>query len=292
VSTTSTGSSSRRSPVPARPDEIAAALRALGVRPDRGLGQSFLCDPFIADAEAALVGTAPGEPVLEIGGGLGALTEALLRRGIGPLTVLERDRRLAAHLRRTFGEEAKVLEGDARTFPVPGRFRAVVGNLPYSTATPILLRLFEARVPRVVAMVQSEVADRLCAGPGSKAFGRLTFAAVLYGTVEPFQPVGPGSFFPSPKVGSRIIVFTGRPGALPVRSVQVFERVVRMLFSSRRKQLGNLLPRLTDEPDALAEAAGWPDDWARRRPEELDVASFFRLADALAARSGRTQGPG
>ena len=121
------------------------------------------------------------------GGGLGVLTEALRRRGIGPLTVLERDRRLARHLRRAFGPEVTVVEGDARTFPVPGNYAAVVGNLPYSVATPILLRLFEARVPRVVAMVQSEVADRLCASPGSKAFGRLTLGAALYGVVEPFQ---------------------------------------------------------------------------------------------------------
>jgi 16S rRNA (adenine1518-N6/adenine1519-N6)-dimethyltransferase len=282
VSTTSTGSSSHRRPVPTRPEAIAESLAALGVRPDRGLGQSFLADPFVADAEAALVGTSPGEPVLEFGGGLGILTEALVRRGTRPLTVVERDPRLAAHLRRTFGGEVTVVEADARTYAVPGPFRAVAGNLPYSAATPILLRLFEARVPRVVAMVQSEVADRLHAGPGSRSFGRLSLAAALYGTVELYQPVPASSFVPAPRVASRVLLFTARPGPLPVLSVPAFERVVRTLFSSRRKQLGNLLPRLASNPVALAERAGLPPGWARQRPEQLSVEAFYRLADALA----------
>ena len=291
MSTTSTGSLSPRRPAPSAPAEILARLDALGLRPDRGLGQSFLADPFLADAEAALVATGPGEPVLEIGGGLGVLTEALLRRGIGPLTVLERDRRLCRHLRETFGTQVRVVEGDARTFPVAGSYAAVVGNLPYSVATPILLRLAEARIPRVVAMIQLEVADRLCASPGSKSFGRLTLGVALYGLVEPFQRVGPSAFVPPPKVGSRIVVFTARPGVLPVRSVETFDRLVRTLFSARRKQLGNLLPRLTEEPGDLAARAGLPDDWRRRRPEQLSLETFFRLSDALTEMEESRSGP-
>ncbi|HEV2166301.1 MAG TPA: 16S rRNA (adenine(1518)-N(6)/adenine(1519)-N(6))-dimethyltransferase RsmA [Thermoplasmata archaeon] len=292
--TTSTGSSSRReTPIPrapTRPEEILQKLKSLGVRPDRRVGQSFLSDPFVADAEAALVGTKPAGPVLEVGGGLGVLTEALLRRDIGPLTVVEPDPRLAGHLRRTFGDRIEVVEGDALTAPIPD-VRAAIGNLPYSVATPILLRLFRARVPKVVAMVQREVADRLTASYGSRDFGRLTILARLFGSVEPFQVVPPTAFVPEPAVESQVVVFHARSGDPPVRSFETLETVLHKLFSSRRKQLGNLLPRLSSDAERLAEEAGWPPEWPTRRPEDLPPEAFFGLADALAARGGAPDRP-
>jgi 16S rRNA (adenine1518-N6/adenine1519-N6)-dimethyltransferase len=291
VSRTSTGSSSRRSgrsaadfTVPERPEEVRAALRALGVRPSRARGQSFLADPFVADAEAALARTNPPTAVVEIGGGLGILTAALLRRGVGPLTVVERDPRLAAHLRATFGDKISVEEVDARERSIdPGV--AVVGNLPYSVATPLLLGWFAARVPRVTFLIQREVAERLAAGPGSRAYGRLSIVARLYGEVELFRTVPPTSFEPAPAVESRLAVHVARTGPLPVPSVPDFEVAVRELFRSRRKQLGNLLPRLAGSDggaERLAERAEWPSDWARRRPEELPPEAYFRLAGARA----------
>ena len=296
MSMTSTGSSSRRSAtdagsfpsVPERPEEVRAALEALGVRPSKERGQSFLTDPFVADAEAALVELPPGHPVVEIGGGLGALTAALLRRGIGPLTVLERDPRLARFLSETFGDRVTVVKGDALAVPLPPA-EVVVGNLPYSVATPILLRLFAARVPRTVFLVQREVAERLAAGPGSKTYGRLSIVARLYGTVELFRTVGPEAFTPRPEVESRIGVHVARTGPLPVPSVPGFEEILRRLFSSRRKQLSNLLPRVVRgdrSVDQLARAAGWPSDWAHRRPEELAPEAYFALATALADPDG------
>jgi 16S rRNA (adenine1518-N6/adenine1519-N6)-dimethyltransferase len=292
VSTTSTTSSSRRNgarsnefPVPERPADIRRTLDALGVRPSRARGQSFLTDPFVADAEAALLEVAPGRPVVEVGGGLGILTAALLRRGVEPLTVIERDPRLATYLRSTFGSRIRVLEGDALTLDLP-LADGVAGNLPYSVATPILARLFERRTPRVVFLVQREVAERLAAGPGSKQYGRLSLLAALYGRVELFRTVPAAAFAPVPEVESRIGVHTTRSGELPVRSVARFEEVVRVLFSSRRKQLGNLLPRLalvSRDPERLAGAAGWPNDWASRRPEELPPEAFFALANAIEA---------
>jgi len=293
VSRTSTVSSSPRDPaardglVPPVPEtgaEVRATLEALGVRPSREWGQSFLTDPFVADAEAALVELGPGHPVVEIGGGLGVLTAALLRRDIGPLTVIERDRRLARFLASTFGERIRLVTGDALEVPLPPA-EAVVGNLPYSVATPILLRLFAARVPRVVFLVQREVAERLAAGPGSKTYGRLSIVAQLYGTVELFRTVGPDAFTPRPEVASRIAVHVTRPGPLPVPSVPVFEEVLRQLFSSRRKQLANLLPRVVPERAAMDEAArraGWPADWPHRRPEDLPPEAYFALATGLA----------
>ncbi|MCI4357729.1 MAG: 16S rRNA (adenine(1518)-N(6)/adenine(1519)-N(6))-dimethyltransferase RsmA [Thermoplasmata archaeon] len=271
--------------MPTRPAEILQKLKALGVRPDRRLGQSFLADPFVADSEAALVGTKPPGPVLEVGGGLGILTEALLRRGIAPLTVLERDRRLAEHLRRTFGERITVVEGDALTEAIP-EVRAAVGNLPYSVATPILVRMFAARIPRVVSMVQREVADRLTASYGSRSYGRLTIIARLFGSIEPFQVVPPAAFVPEPAVASQIVAFTARSGPLPVDSFELLEKVLHALFSSRRKQLGNLLLRLASDTERLAEEAGWPPEWPTRRPEDLPPEAFYGLANALGARSG------
>ena len=294
MSKTSIGSSSLREPpsthenatvpiVPHRPAEIRRVLETLGIAPTKRLGQSFLIDPFVADAEAALVGGTGQLTVVEIGGGLGILTEALLRRGIRPLTVVERDHRLANFLRHTFGSRITVLEGDALVLPLPP-MRCAVGNLPFSIATPVLLRFFRLPVPRVVALVQSEVADRLVASPGSRDYGRLSIFARLYGSVEGFARVPGTSFVPEPAVEGRIILFERRTGALPVRSVGVLEGVVRTLFSARRKQLGNLLPRLTSRPgeaEDLADSAGWPEDWKKRRPEDLPPEAYFRLADLL-----------
>jgi len=290
---TSTASSSRRSgaagavpPVPERPDEVRAALESLGIAPSKAWGQSFLTNPFIADAEAALVEVPPGRPVVEIGGGLGVLTAALVRRGLRPLTVVERDPRLAGFLRTSFGDRVEVVEGDALAVDLPPA-ECIVGNLPYSVATPILLRLFERRVPRIVFLVQREVAERLAAGPGSKEYGRLSIVARLYGTVELFRTVPANAFTPHPKVESRLAVHVARSDPLPVPSVPRFERAVRVLFASRRKQLGNLLPRLAPSraaADALAENAGWPADWRRLRPEDLPPESYFSLARALDAR--------
>ena len=287
MSTTSTGSLSPRSAVPASPlppvpdsaEEVRRVLAALGLRPAKRWGQSFLVDPFVADAEAALVDLAPGRPVLEIGGGLGILTAALLRRGVRPLTVLERDPRLAEFLRTTFGRRVRVITADARTVGLPPA-DCVVGNLPYSVATPILRRLFEARVPRIVFLVQREVAERIAAGPGSKQYGRLSIWARYYGTVELFRTVAPDAFAPRPEVEGRLAVHVARPGPLPVPPGSL-ERIVSTVFSARRKQLGNLLPRLfasREEADRHARAAGWPPDWPRRRPEELAPELYFALA--------------
>ncbi|MGP8073622.1 MAG: 16S rRNA (adenine(1518)-N(6)/adenine(1519)-N(6))-dimethyltransferase RsmA [Thermoplasmata archaeon] len=298
MSRTSTASSSPRKrdglavpgAIPERPGEVQAALAALGIVPSKVLGQSFLVDPFVADAEAALADDPAGRPVVEIGGGLGILTAALVRRGIADLTVIERDRRLAHHLRSAFGSRITVREADALDLEVPAD-AVVVGNLPFSSATPILLRLFARRVPRVVALVQKEVAARLAAGPGSRTYGRLSIAARLYGEVELFQEVPESSFYPPPAVRGQIFVHTTRDGALPVPSVERFEAVVRTLFSSRRKQLGNLLPQVAGghaEAEALAREADWPPDWARRRPEELPPEAFFRLASVM---SGAAKGP-
>jgi len=268
---------------------VRSTLERLSIRPSRGLGQSFLTDPFVADAEAALVDLPAGRPVVEIGGGLGQLTAALLRRRLGPLTVIERDARLARFLRRTFADRITVVEGDALEVAWP-KAEAAVGNLPYSAATPILLRLFALRVPRVVFLVQDEVARRLAAGPGSKEYGRLSIIASLYGSVELFRNVPPTAFSPVPEVSSRLGVHLAREGPLPVPSVPAFEELVRILFSSRRKQLKNLLPRVVPSPVTAAEwtrVAGWPESWPSLRPESLPPEAYFALARTIGTASSK-----
>ncbi len=298
--TTSTGSSSRgeraaeaADAVPGTPSEVDAALRRLGVRPSRSYGQSFLVDRFAADALAALADGPAGAPVYEIGGGLGLVTRALLERGRRPLTVVERDRRLADHLARTFGAEVRVVRADATTFDFPPE-ATVVGSLPFATGTTIVLELLRRRVRRIAVMLQREVAERFAANPGGRTYGRPSILARLYGEPELWREVPSTSFYPRPKVDGRLLAHTARAGALPVRSVPTLEDAVRRLFASRRKQLGNLLPGLAspERPAArLAAAAGWPVGWEHARPEQLEPAAYFRLADVLseedAARSGR-----
>jgi 16S rRNA (adenine1518-N6/adenine1519-N6)-dimethyltransferase len=292
VSTTSTGSlspGSGRRPsyaVPDRPKAVDEELRRLGVRPSRGLGQSFLVDRFVADALAALAETGSGRPVVEVGGGLGIVTRALLDRGVRDLTVVERDPRLAQHLSRTFREGVTVRRVDARTFDFPSG-ATVVGSLPYASATAIVLDLLRRRVPRIAVLLQKEVAERFAAGPGSRAYGRPSILARLYGEPELLREVGPEAFYPVPQVTSRLWAHTAREGALPVPSVARLEEVVRRLFGSRRKQLGNLLPQLSrsrGDAEELAREAGWPDDWAHRRPEQLEPEAFYRLATVLGSR--------
>ena len=293
MSRTSTGSSSLASragsvpAVPDRPRAVDEALSRLGVRPSRGLGQSFLVDRFVADTLAAIAEPASGRAVVEVGGGLGIVTRALLERGVQDLTVVERDRRLADHLTATFGRSIAVRCADARTYDFP-RDVTVVGSLPYSSATLIVLELLHRRVRRIAVLLQKEVAERFAAPAGSRAYGRSSILARLYGEPELLREVGPEAFHPVPRVSSRLWAHTARDGALPVRSVVRLEEVVRRLFAARRKQLGNLLPQFaSDRADAeeLAREAGWPEAWAHLRPEQLGPEAFFRLTTVLEDRA-------
>ena len=226
MSRTSTASSSPRKrdgpavpgAIPERPGEVRADARGPRDRSLEGAGAVVPGRPVRRRrGGGARRGFGRAGPVVEIGGGLGILTAALVRRGIADLTVIERDRRLAHHLRSAFGPRITVLEGDALDIEVPAS-AVVVGNLPFSSATPILLRLFALRIPRVVALVQKEVAARLAAGPGSRTYGRLSIAASLYGDVELFQEVPESSFFPPPAVRGQIFRphYTGGTASGPV----------------------------------------------------------------------------
>ncbi len=238
---------------------------------------------------ARLAVDAPGERVLEIGAGTGALTAALVRLG-AEVTAFDVDPDMVAILRgRPDLAGADVRLADALAFDYAGWAGAggwrAAGNLPYNVATPTLLRLATLDRPpeRIVAMVQQDVADRLLAKPGTAQYGSLTVALGLTMRAERALTVPPGAFYPRPGVVSSVVVLRRleRPAAA-VRDRARFEQVVRGAFAYRRKTLANSLALALGLPreriaQAIAALSLDPD----ARGESLDIRTFAALADAL-----------
>lgn len=252
----------------------------------RRLGQHFLADRATAAAIAASAEVADDEPLLEIGGGRGALTEHLTGLGARRV-VVELDRGLAPKLRERYPAievlEADVLEVDLAALG-PGPW-VVLGNLPYYVTSSILQWLVAQadRVDRAVLMMQEEVADRLAAEPGTKAYGRLTVMVRYRATVEKLRRVPPGSFKPPPKVNSAVVRIRFQPEpAVAVADERRFFALVEHGFRWRRKTLTSVLKRwrgmTAEEATAQLAAAGIDP---LRRAETLDLEEFARLSDAL-----------
>lgn len=272
--------------------EARGTLEELGVRPRRRWGQHFLCDPNVAGRIVETAGVGPGSAVLEIGPGLGALTEALAARA-GTLRLVEIDPVLARRLADRYRGEpsVRVVQGDVLALdvsevwdtPGPG---LVVSNLPYNVSTPVLFRLLEWRAvfPRALLMMQREVADRLVAQPASPGRGILSVLLQTYAEIRIAFPVGPGSFHPRPRVHSAVIDVHWSPTPrVDVRDPARFRAVVRAAFSQRRKTLRNALrgaaPAFADG-DAVARLLRSVDVDPRARAETLDLAAFARIANA------------
>jgi 16S rRNA (adenine1518-N6/adenine1519-N6)-dimethyltransferase len=247
-------------------------------------------DGGIAARIARLAVDAPGERVLEIGAGTGALTEALLRGG-AEVTAFDLDPEMVAILQaRDDLSAADLLAADALDFDYArwagAREWHAAGNLPYNVGTPLLLRLATlARPPRrVVAMIQADVADRLLAHPGTSQYGSLTVAVALTMRVERAFNVPPSAFYPRPGVVSTVVVLHRLdPPPVAVGDRKRFEQVVRGAFAYRRKTLANSLSLALDLPRervaaAIAAIALKPDV----RGEDLDLPSFAALTEALA----------
>src|SRR5512141_3232081 len=220
-------------------------LAALGLSPRKSLGQNFLADRNVARKIVALAHSFP-PPYVEIGPGLGALTSCLVEAG-APVVAVEVDRGLAAHLRDRFsGGSVEIFEADflkvpaqewRRRFPKGGTAR---GNLPYSISSPVVLRLIELRdrFPRAVLMLQREVVDRLCAGPGGKEDGILSvYLGVLAQARREFV-VRRACFHPAPEVDSAVMSLRFI-GGFPEERVAALRTVVRAAFAHRRKTLSN-----------------------------------------------------
>jgi len=271
-------------------------MRARGASPPEGgvdlgarkaLGQHFLRDRAAVHDICARVLEPRTTTVFEIGPGRGALTDALV--GCTPrLVLVERDRRFVEHLRERYAGRADVTvaEADATTFDFAGSLgegerAAVVGNLPYNVASPIWFHLLasRARFVRLVLMFQREVAERLVAEPGSKAYGAPSVSARFFTEARIVRRLAPGAFAPPPKVWSAVV--QAEPRAEPLRPVaadEAFLRFVRALFGFRRKTLGNVLAAAgLAGGRASADVARAAGVDPRARAETLDAEAVWRL---------------
>jgi 16S rRNA (adenine1518-N6/adenine1519-N6)-dimethyltransferase len=243
-------------------------------------GQNFLADPHYVKRIVDAIGPVPGERVVEIGPGLGALTDALIARA-GAITAIEIDRDLAARLRERYSAaQLTLVVGDALEvdFASLGSDLRVVGNLPYNISSPILFRLAaQAHALRdLTVMLQKEVVARMAADPGTPEYGRLTVALGATFDVQRLFLVPPGAFRPPPKVESavaRLVPLRERAPAIADRAR--FDAIVAAAFSQRRKTLRNAVAALVDAGQFAAAGID-----PQRRGETLSVAEFVALAGA------------
>ena len=264
--------------------------------PKKSLGQHFLTDARIVQLIVQAVDPQPGDRLVEIGPGQGAITFPLLDVH-GRMTVIEFDRDLifplteAAHAHGTLrvihrdvlDVDFTALASDDATRPI-----RLVGNLPYNLSSPILFHALEhaAVIRDMHFMLQKEVVDRMAAGPGSKVYGRLSVMLQAYCHVTALFDVPPSAFRPPPKVDSAVVRLVPRqPASVGIDDAGAFARVVRDAFGQRRKTLRNALS-LVCGPE-LIEAAGLRPD---ARAEQVEVAGFVRLANAVSERDRVAQG--
>ncbi|MFI5340610.1 MAG: 16S rRNA (adenine(1518)-N(6)/adenine(1519)-N(6))-dimethyltransferase RsmA [Candidatus Methylomirabilales bacterium] len=272
-----------------------ALLASRGLRPKAARGQHFLVDPRVRDAIVAAAGVRPGRLVVEIGPGTGVLTEALLQRGASVLAV-ELDRELAAALSETLGRDPRltVAVADALRFdfvrhlgahPERGRIR-VVANIPYYITSPLILRLLPCRelFEALYLTIQQEVAERITARPGTKAYGALTLHCQYWAAARSVLAVHREAFYPIPEVNSTLVGFDllDAPRVSVASPPRLFG-VIRAAFGQRRKTLRNALRQAgwpTDALDATFERCGIAGG---RRGETLTLQEFARLSEALPA---------
>jgi 16S rRNA (adenine1518-N6/adenine1519-N6)-dimethyltransferase len=282
-------------PMPGRAASPAVLLRQLGLRPRKGLSQSFLTDVGVTRQIAAAADLGPDDEVLEVGPGLGILTQQLARRA-RRVVAFELDRDLAAALPRLVPENVEIVQGDALILDpadhVAGPYK-LVANLPYQITSPFLGRYLSLQPgPTVlVLMIQREVAERIAARPGDLSY--LAVAVQSAATPRIVRLVSPGAFYPRPKVESAVIRLDPLAEPLvPTDERPAFLALVRAGFGQPRKQLLNSLHQ------GLTQESGSRDAWSRddvralleragigteRRPQELALSEWRALHDASRA---------
>jgi 16S rRNA (adenine1518-N6/adenine1519-N6)-dimethyltransferase len=263
------------------------------MRTRQRFGQHFL-EPVWADKVLAAIAPAPDDVFLEIGPGPGILTTRLAPR-VARLIAVEVDRDLAAELAPRLPANAAIVAGDVlevdldAVIAAGGRAESirVAGNLPYNISSPILFRLLELESRRTVKdatlMLQREVADRIVARPGTPEYGVLSVLVQWRADVAKLLALPPGAFRPVPDVQSALVRLTFRPPAFALKDPGLFERMVRSMFTQRRKTVGNAIASFARDlgVDAaqMLTAAGID---RRRRPEVLEIVEMARLADLFA----------
>ncbi len=279
----------------ANPAATLAVLERHGLRTKKRLGQHFLIDDNVVRRILALADLTPRDVVVEIGPGIGTLTVALCESA-GAVVAVEKDTDLAPVLAETTADcqrlsviHADALHVSAAELAAPfGDPSALVANLPYAVAATVVLRCFEevACVSQATVMVQSEVADRMAAGPGFKDYGAYTVKLRLYAQPAGRFTVAPGCFMPPPRVDSTVIRLERTPIDCDPATRQLAARVADAAFAQRRKTIRNSL-RATlgvgaDEVDAALESAGIDGSV---RAETLEPEAFVELARAFAGHS-------
>ena len=258
-----------------------------GHKARKRFGQNFLHDPIVIDQIVAAIHPQQGEHLVEIGPGLGALTEPVSEMA-GAMSVVELDRDLAERLRHhpVLSARLTIHQADAMKFdfaslvPESGKLR-VFGNLPYNISTPLMFHLFRFSnsISDMFFMLQKEVVDRICAGPGSKTYGRLSVMAQYYCEIEPVLHVGPEAFKPAPKVDSAVVRLVPHAQLpYPCDDLYWLNRVTTAAFGQRRKTVRNSLKELISCEQITA--LGVNDS---ARPETLSLEQFVLLANFVAA---------
>jgi 16S rRNA (adenine1518-N6/adenine1519-N6)-dimethyltransferase len=280
-----------------------ALLEKYGLRAKKSWGQNFLGDEAILDDIARLAAPRPGDPVVELGAGLGHLTARLLARRARVVAV-ERDRDMARVLRGELGERIVLLEADAARVDygeirrvvdatstptatsTPPPKLAVVGNLPYHLTSPILFSLLDQleHVARAVFLLQREVAERLAAPPGSRDWGLASVLLQREADVSVERIVPPGAIVPPPKVESAVLCALFRAPTDAIAQPERFRRLVKAGFAQRRKTLRNALDAARiAPPERLAQALAHAGVDPGRRGETLTVAEWAAIDRALGA---------
>jgi len=279
--------------------DVRALLDARGIRPSKALGQNFLHDANLIEWIVALAEVGPDDEVLEVGPGLGGLTEALAGRA-GRVVAVETDRRLLAILAERTGDlpHLERIHGDALKTDFDALFGTrpwkVVSNLPYSVGTRVLVRFTESANPpaRIVATLQRDVGERIVAKPGGAAYGVLAIWTQRLYDARLARSIPPTCFYPAPGVLSAVVDLRRRasPRCAP-RDPALFRELTRRAFMRRRKQMRRILSDLP--PELRPAGPPDPDEWLaaagiapEARPETLPVESWGALADALARNRG------
>ena len=270
--------------------DIAATrhiLKTFNLRASKRLGQNFLIDSSVVQRIIDAAEILAGDEVLEIGPGIGTLTQGLLEAGAN-VTAVELDKKLPAVLEKTLEgyENFQLIQGDILKVDVteimPPNFK-VVANLPYYITTQILLTLLEKKLPvtKIVTMVQKEVAERMTAAPNSKIYGAMTVAVQFRADVQIAFEVPPSAFLPRPEVTSAVVVCDVRESPFKVASEEFFIKVVRAAFGQRRKTLVNSLAGAGFNREKILAALQALNISPNLRAENLSIADFANLANAL-----------
>lgn len=258
--------------------ELIPFLKTIGVRPKRSLSQNFLVDSNVIEKIVSTAEVTPGDAILEIGPGPGALTAALLDKGARVYAV-EMDSIFARELHRLQNGQLTVFEADILTFPIEHLPKGikVVANLPYHITTPILEKIFDSSFSSLTIMVQKEVADRMAASSGSKTFGSLSLFVQFYSQLHSYFQVPSTCFYPQPKVDSTVIRLDRKP--LPDVLPTVFFPLVHKAFQQRRKMITSTLPFAKEQIRRILLSIGEREE---ARPENLSLEKWLALSRLLA----------